>query len=670
MSKEVIEEKISLPLWIIVGLITLAFGLLGPLWVSTLVNATWYAPGRVACKLVAPVLPLILILITASIGRFLRKRINPLTYVILYATGMGLIIYTSSDSFPIGSPFPNLCYDRLDPIASQYIPLFLAPPENVASILATGGPINWSAWSLTILWWWLFLVGYALTTVSAGTIFKNQWIDVERVPFPHTIIVSTLMDKFKTQETSLIRKFGLPLFIGLALGVIFQLPLFLAYLYPWFPDIYGFRINTCTHGAQWITPDSPLASIVGFAQFNKDPLLAAIFYMAPLDILFSGWFFYLVFVILMQVAYTMGYYTGIEGLSGCGRVWCGTISYRVGEPFKWDVFGSAGLTTGMFIMYMILNRRYVINTLKAALGILPEAVKADLEKDLPLSYRNLYLIFLVGVALLAILLSLLEIPFEAIVTLLVCSCITTFIASRNYSLVGFVVPAGSYFYYGPIKAVLGESPEILTRGWVSGAVMTYGMVNEPITGGGYAFPFVASLASYRLASYQGVSSKTVFKILLPISVIAPLLTLLGAVWGFHTFGITKLPTASGSWWSAYNWLGNPSALARRPAYPPWWPHMLAGVVVAIILGYLHARFLWFPLDPIGFLLAVDGHALVEGIWTMLLVAWVLKTITLRIGGSKLYEERGIPAAIGFATGMLIVAFVGGIILAIRFFVPF
>jgi hypothetical protein len=98
--------------------------------------------------------------------------------------------------------------------------------------------------------------------------------------------------------------------------------------------------------------------------------------------------------------------------------------------------------------------------------------------------------------------------------------------------------------------------------------------------------------------------------------------------------------------------------------------MLAGIIVAMLLSYLHARFLWFPLDPVGFLLAVDGHALVEGIWTMLLAAWIFKMITLRIGGSKLYEEKGIPVAIGFAVGMLVVAFIGGIVLAVRFFVPF
>jgi hypothetical protein len=98
--------------------------------------------------------------------------------------------------------------------------------------------------------------------------------------------------------------------------------------------------------------------------------------------------------------------------------------------------------------------------------------------------------------------------------------------------------------------------------------------------------------------------------------------------------------------------------------------MLAGIIFAGILSFLHARFTWFPLEPIGFLLATDGHALIEGIWTMTLAAWILKTITLRVGGSKLYERTGIPVAIGFIIGLVIITIVGGAILFIRYFYPF
>jgi hypothetical protein len=98
--------------------------------------------------------------------------------------------------------------------------------------------------------------------------------------------------------------------------------------------------------------------------------------------------------------------------------------------------------------------------------------------------------------------------------------------------------------------------------------------------------------------------------------------------------------------------------------------MIAGIIFAGLLSFMHARFVWFPLEPIGFLLATDGHALIEGIWTMALAAWVLKTITLRVGGSKLYERTGIPTAIGFIVGIVIVSVIGGVLLVTRFFIPF
>jgi hypothetical protein len=51
-------------------------------------------------------------------------------------------------------------------------------------------------------------------------------------------------------------------------------------------------------------------------------------------------------------------------------------------------------------------------------------------------------------------------------------------------------------------------------------------------------------------------------------------------------------------------------------------------------------------------------------------AWALKLIVLKIGGSKLYEEVGVPTAVGFITGVVLMGFIGGLILIVRFFVPF
>jgi len=49
---------------------------------------------------------------------------------------------------------------------------------------------------------------------------------------------------------------------------------------------------------------------------------------------------------------------------------------------------------------------------------------------------------------------------------------------------------------------------------------------------------------------------------------------------------------------------------------------------------------------------------------------VLKMLTLRIGGAKLYEGCGVPVASGAVAGCMIGMILGGIIWIIRFFIPF
>jgi len=187
---------------------------------------------------------------------------------------------------------------------------------------------------------------------------------------------------------------------------------------------------------------------------------------------------------------------------------------------------------------------------------------------------------------------------------------------------------------------------------------------------GWAWPMVSSLGSYTMASRTGVSSKTIFKIVTVVSVLGLFVISVARVQWVYAFGASSLPGANFSTSYFSNQSAWPDAAAPWPAQPPWEYHVVAGIIFAGILMYLHNTFLWFPLDPIGLILATEGHALIEGIWTAFTIAWILKAITLRIGGSKLYENVGVPTVAGFLTGYLTIAFIGGLVFVVRFFVPF
>jgi hypothetical protein len=93
-------------------------------------------------------------------------------------------------------------------------------------------------------------------------------------------------------------------------------------------------------------------------------------------------------------------------------------------------------------------------------------------------------------------------------------------------------------------------------------------------------------------------------------------------------------------------------------------------VVVGVLSFLHSRFLWWPIDPAGYVLATSIHPLLEGLWLPFLVAWVAKTITLKVGGSKAYEKFGVPIATGFLTGTTLSILIGGGIGVYTYFFPF
>ena len=667
------EVKVERIPWVTILVLTAVFSFFGPIWVMMLPTSgnEWYAPGLISCALFVPVLPLILIMGTSVLGRItpLRGKISSSTYTFLYAVGLSIAVFGTYDSWPVGDWYPMILADRVvNPTNGGLWPWFMAPTTEVVSQVVNGGmPVPWGAWIPTIGYWWLLMLINAFFFLSLGAIFRRQWIDVERVPFPQTMVSVEYTKKTMAGTKSLKERFGLPFLVGAILGVLVQFPLFMTVTFPWFPDIYGWRVNTCNMGAQWITPDNPLAGIVGLAQFNKNPIYAAIFYMAPLTTLFNTWFWYLVFAILMQVAFTMGYYTDILGESGCGRVWCGTTGYRVGEPFKWDVFTSAGLSTGIALFYLAVNWKYIAETFNAARGKLSKERTIELEKNEPTTYRNAYA--LLGITTIALLLFWLSSGMGMVpaITVFLSFFIVVFTKTRVYSLIGYEAPYGSWFYQGPIKLVMGAPPSTLTTEWAVAQGTGYVISDKSSV---VCRPFLTSLSSYQMANQTKVSSKSLFKVLLVVGVVGPLFALVGVTWGIYTFGFSKLPSMAGYWSSYFDSRAAPAAIDPRPVHEPWVPNFIAGIVSAGLLTFLHARFIWFPFEPVGFLLATDGHALIEGIWTMALAAWILKTVTLRVGGSKLYEQTGVPVCTGFVAGTVIVAFLGGLILVGKFFVPF
>ncbi len=75
--------------------------------------------------------------------------------------------------------------------------------------------------------------------------------------------------------------------------------------------------------------------------------------------------------------------------------------------------------------------------------------------------------------------------------------------------------------------------------------------------------------------------------------------------------------------------------------------MAVGLLTTVALFALRLRFPGFPLHPIGY--AISSSWAIHLIWMPLLIAWVLKSLTMRYGGLRAYRQF-LPFFLGLILG--------------------
>ena len=673
MTQTEVETK-KFP-WVQLIIFAAVMGFIENAWLAFLAPNLhhFYGLGIVACPLQLTAGPFIIIMLAAALRKagIMKSWLNLRNLVLLYVVTVCVSWFTdyAANMEWSGEIFLGRVINPA--LSIEYVPSFMAPPVDVVQHLISGGyPVPWGDWIPAMVFWWALSIIFGGLMVSIAIILRKGWTDLEAVPFPHVVAAYEVMSNTTDLIASVKDKGSRlrPFLIGILIGAGAQFLIWAQVVFPWFPDIFGFRTNTCAHGAGYITTDSPLAGIAGFANYQKHPAFIAIGYFAPLSILFSTWFFYIVYLVLMQVAFVMGYYTGITEEAGCGRAWCGVTTGNFGEPYKFMALSYVGGSTALTLIYFVLNRRYVIETFKAAFGSMSAETRSKLEEKEPMSYRNAYIMMVIFLVLsVAIMMSVglgigpaLVMPFTVFIFWIA--------NARIWGTAGATLQGaehGNAFYR---LFFWDQAPDPRTREFMMSSYFSEWMVDVPKAFGGAT---LSSFAAFRMAKLANVDNKDVFKALMIGIIVAPISVLTTFIWVNNTFGLTKLaPFGSAYTDSLIDRTGNPSNWNVRPGETPWIPNMIVGMMIVGGLYYLHSRFIWFPFEPVGWILGTSYMTMIWGIWFPFLIAWILKTLTLRIGGTKVYESAGIPAAAGFLTGYMVIVLFGGIAGIVKFFVPF
>ncbi|MBO3803915.1 MAG: hypothetical protein JTT11_08640 [Candidatus Brockarchaeota archaeon] len=668
MTVEVKAEKVNWPVWIVfifvlnllANMISGTVGILGQFF------GCIYGLGPVSIPFTMPVLALILPILTYPLG-FLGQKFSKTTLARLYVVGLvsSMAIGNFNDawmSWPVGSS------NRVWASPPEYLEvlrtLWWVPPRETVLRMRTGGVApDFAAWFPAIMYCILFQSCFFILSSGLMLLFRRRWIEVERVPYPFAVAI--------WEGTSRIseRKFGIPFLIGTVAGLLLNFQIMMAFLFPWWPDLLGWRtLGVSPNGCVNTTGTSvdPIGTtLVAWMKTNLQPINYAMAFLIPLDVLFTAWVLWVLFMILAQIAYTFGYYTGALSLSGCCRVLIGAFetSPTWGPPLYWSWMPLTGGMLGFVIMLIWHSRDYLKETIMAAQG----KAAPEVQANEPLSYRTIYMVIGAGlVAVFAFMLSLQANVAEALLVTIFGGVIYAMAESYMRGLTGAAfAQERSKWSHWPLRLLYSNvAPTPYTAGFFSSAVI-FARGNNTASGGVSTWAEV-SMHSFRVADLSGSQPRDLYRFVVLTFIFAIPITMFVRVWWYSILG-DRLP------WCTSGWDCGDPGRAPFATSPPMGDIAMAGVagfIIVTVLSVLRARYVWFPLNPAGFLIQGAAREVWTGCWNVFLAAWVAKFLVLRIGGSKLYTEKGVPVASGVIFGFTICVIVGVIVGLIRWFFPF
>lgn len=528
-------------------------------------------------------------------------------------------------------------YNKLGPQErdSTYI-----KPDNMFSIaglrfLLTGF-IPWDQWLKPMFAWFILIGALFIGFLGFNVLMRKQWVDNERFTFPMNIIPRNLFGGEIDEATG--KKLTIFTNRIMWIGFAVTLPLLilkgLHYYYPEVPAPYWQDI--------WSSPmtkyvNSPtLKAFFSTSFINLVFVLFAVALLVETDILFTIWVSFLLF----NVYYLFGKIFGFNRFVG----------------YPWDNQQSVGSFIAYAFIAVVAARRHLANVFKHIVGI----KKMDDSKEI-VSYRMAFFLIIAALAILGLWGKWTNMGVAASILffgyILVCGFAAGKIRAECGAPYGYWMPYYSMIFVGALGgfAIFGSTGMLLAS-IASGFMMTSCFLFLP----------PVQVEMMELGRHFNVRPRD----------IAHGLTM-GLIAGVFLGGFVLLAWAYGfgsqnlkySWPYDQNWYFDSSGYRSgenmidyafendqliRPINAPLnivkspvnidAKGMTIGIVITAVLAILRSMFTWFPLHPVGYVLAATFFS--KTMWFTCFLAWLVRLVVLRIGGAHTIRRGLVPFCIG------------------------
>lgn len=499
-----------------------------------------------------------------------------------------------------------------------YLPSWAVPSDEGNAMtwffegLPPGRQIPWAAWAVPLGWWLAFFAGLTAALVCVAVILRKQWAQNERLVYPLVAVAADLVEPAGDGRGLPRMMRGRLFWMGFALTFGILGWNILTYFSPLFPPV--------PIQGQWVVFIRGIPRIHTKINF----LTMGFAYFASLDVLFSIWFFLLIFLAENGILNRLGYAISSHAINFAAET----------AVASWQGFGAL---TALVLWGLYTARHHLRDVWRKAVD--PRRPIDDAGELMP--YRTAAAGLALSLLFLGLWLGRAGMELKMVVPLLFALLINYIAMSRIVAETGLAYMrttlAEQYF------AIYTVGANALSPASLTAMTLTYSLVSQ---GKGLFLPPLVHVA--RIGDFVRAHRRrlvTGVGIALAAGLLFDWWLTLKMGYARGAFNFNAWPFSSAGPW-AYD---NTVSQMRNPFGTEWTRIgvFFAGAGVMALLTFLRYRFPAWPLHPIGFPIACSWSTLLAAF--TIFVTWAIKAVLLRVGGVVLYR-RAAPFFVGILAG--------------------
>ncbi len=482
--------------------------------------------------------------------------------------------------------------------------------------------LPWQAWLVPLATWSILIGLVFFAFLCLAVMLRKQWVENEKLAFPLAQLPLEILGIDPT---------GTPFFANPLMWIGVAIPA-LIYGIDWAHQIAPAvpLIPTSVSLNDYLT--TPPWNQLGYTPLIFSFAALGFFYLLPADVSFSIWFFFLLF--------------RLEQIVG--------VAYNFNMPHmptNWLPVFEGYQTIGA---YFALCGFFVYSARAHLKSVFQSAIRRGRESsesaDELISYRLAFwgLWGSVGVSCL-ILIAMGLSPGLAILELFTVVFLISVVMARSTAEAGMLMTETTFQPYDIYR--MGGSMHGL-----GGANLTVlAFVDHLFSHDQRGLLLTGMLDSAYIGDKVGMRRRSLGKLLIGSIVLAAAVAIPFQLFVTYKIGGLRMDNwmMQGSPQMQFN--VNQGFALSTAAQPEQWQlpaFFVVGIVFTIFLMAMRAQFAWWPLHPLGYALA-GSQSTIE-FWFPCLVAWALKTITLRYGGRRLFQTSR-PLFLGLVLGEFVMA---------------